>query len=71
MGLILNMEKSKVSVRSTEFLGHDISKEGIGSIKSRIEAIGKTPAPKTLTDLRAFLGLAIYYRKWHKLLQKS
>lgn len=55
MGLILIMEKCKVSVMNIEFLGHDISKvypkevypkEGIGSIKSRIEAIGENSSSK-------------------------
>lgn len=45
------------------FWGHEISAECIGAIKSRTEAIGKIEQPRSLKDLRSFLGLARNIRK--------
>ncbi|XP_071687339.1 uncharacterized protein [Rutidosis leptorrhynchoides] len=48
------------------FLGHVICQEGIKVDPSKIEAVMKWNAPKTLTEIKSFLGLAGYYRRFIK-----
>ena len=47
-----------------QFLGHVISKDGVSVDPSKIEAVSKWPAPKNVTEVRSFLGLAGYYRRF-------
>ncbi|XP_073061844.1 uncharacterized protein [Primulina eburnea] len=44
--------------------GHIISKEGVSVDPKKVEAITGLPRPKTVTEIRSFLGLAGYYRKF-------
>ena len=48
------------------FLGHVISKEGIAVDPSKVEAVMNWKAPKNVTEIRSFLGLAGYYRRFVK-----
>ena len=45
-------------------MGHTISKEGILPDPGKIEKVKNFPRPKTVTNIRSFLGLASYYRKF-------
>ena len=49
---------------SVKFLGHVISKGSVSLDPSRIRAIRDFPLPTSKRQLRAFLGLAGYYRSW-------
>ncbi|GJY22427.1 putative reverse transcriptase domain-containing protein [Tanacetum coccineum] len=51
---------------SVQFLGHVIDSKGIHFDPSKIEAIKNWAAPTTPTELRQFLGLAGYYRRFIK-----
>ncbi|KAI3797626.1 hypothetical protein L1987_32886 [Smallanthus sonchifolius] len=46
------------------FLGHIINEKGIHVDPSKIEAVKQWEAPKTPTEIRQFLGLAGYYRRF-------
>ena len=48
------------------FLGHVVSKDGIQVDLKKIEAILEWPRPTTITEVRSFLGLAGYYRRFVK-----
>ena len=62
--LYLNPEKSSFFQSQIEYLGHIVSREGIHVDPKKIEAIKSWPQPKNLHELRSFLGLCSYYRKF-------
>uniref|UniRef100_A0A2N9EZX6 RNA-directed DNA polymerase n=1 Tax=Fagus sylvatica TaxID=28930 RepID=A0A2N9EZX6_FAGSY len=62
--LVLNWEKCHFMVSSGIVLGHIVSSKGIEVDKSKIELITKLPTPKTVKDVRSFLGHAGFYRRF-------
>ncbi|WVZ49084.1 hypothetical protein U9M48_000465 [Paspalum notatum var. saurae] len=53
-------------LNSISYLGHVISQGGVATDPAKIEAIMSWPTPTNIKDLRSFLGLAGYYRKFVK-----
>ena len=47
-----------------EYLGFDVGKDGIKPSLSKIKAILNWPTPECVTDVRSFLGLCSFYRKF-------
>ncbi|GJZ59730.1 putative reverse transcriptase domain-containing protein [Tanacetum coccineum] len=56
--------KCEFWLREVQFLGHVINGDGIHVDPIKIEAVKNWKAPKTLTEVRSFLGLAGYYRRF-------
>ncbi|KAD3641269.1 hypothetical protein E3N88_30493 [Mikania micrantha] len=51
-------------LREVQFLGHVINADDILVDSSKIQAVTKWSPPKTPTEIRSFLGLAGYYRRF-------
>ena len=62
--LIVRFDKCTFGVETIKFLGFIIGKEQIEICQSKITAITNWPPPTTVTELRGFLGLANYLRKF-------
>ena len=64
----LSMKKSKCSffLKEIQYLGHILSATGIRPLPSKTHAIQHINPPTTLKQVRAFLGLVGYYRKFIK-----
>ena len=69
--LTLNWEKYHFMVRQGIVLGHEISRRGIKMDKTKVEVIAKLPPPKSIKDIRFFLGHAGFYRRSLRILAKS
>ena len=58
--LTLNASKCKFNVDSIRFYGYTLSKDGILADKTKIAALVNMKEPEDVSQLRSFLGLAIY-----------
>ncbi|KAG1925740.1 interleukin-1 receptor accessory protein-like 1-A [Pimephales promelas] len=63
-GLKLAPSKCKFFQTSVRYLGHVISAQGIHPDPDKISALTEWLIPKTVRDLRSFLGFAGYYRRF-------
>lgn len=59
-GILLNQQKCIFGAEEIEFLGHVLSAKGVQATESRIAAVQNFREPKTLAELRSFLGLITY-----------
>lgn len=50
--------------RQVEYLGYIISSEEVATVPAKMSAIANSQTPKIVTELRGFLGLAGYYRRF-------
>jgi hypothetical protein len=64
--LYAKLSKCELFQTKVEYLGHYISGEGVAVDQRKVEVIKTWPNPTNLTELRSFLGLASYYRKFVK-----
>ena len=62
--LFAKYSKCEFWLRSVAFIGHIISCEGIEVNTNKMEAVRNWPRPLTPTDIRSFLGLAEYYKRF-------
>lgn len=63
-GLTINIIKCVFAQQEVQYLGCQISQNGISPAAERVEAIQKHPKPKTISDLRRFLGIINFYRRF-------
>eukprot|EP00873_Tetraselmis_striata_P044216 jgi/Tetstr1/464480/TSEL_009238.t1 len=62
--LHIKLSKCSFGRTSVEFLGHIVEAGQIKMDPRKVEAVQQWPVPKTVKDVRGFLGLAGYYRKF-------
>ncbi|XP_055372796.1 uncharacterized protein LOC129606479 [Condylostylus longicornis] len=62
--LKVNLEKTKFFNTETEFLGYIVTSEGIKPDPRKVAAIQNIMPPTNLKDLKSFLGLTSYYRRF-------
>uniref|UniRef100_A0A251V6N1 Putative reverse transcriptase domain, Ribonuclease H-like domain protein n=1 Tax=Helianthus annuus TaxID=4232 RepID=A0A251V6N1_HELAN len=64
--LYAKFSKCDFWLREVHFLGHVVNKDGTHVDPSKVDSIRNWPAPRTPTEIRQFLGLAGYYRRFIK-----
>jgi len=63
-GLCAKKSKCELFMHEIEFLGHHVGREGLRVMADKIEAVQRWPTPRNQHELRSFLGLAGYYRRF-------
>ena len=63
-GLKLKLKKCAFVKEETEYLGFVISKDGVKPDPKKVEAIRDLPEPKNLREIRGFIGMCSYYRRF-------
>ncbi|KAK4397318.1 Retrovirus-related Pol polyprotein from transposon opus [Sesamum angolense] len=58
------LSKCKFGVTSVEYLGHVVSVRGVEPDPSKLYVIHEWPVPSSLMELRVFLGLTSFYRRF-------
>ena len=64
--LKLRADKCMFAAKEVNYLGHRVTEEGLPPDSSLLAAIWEIPPPRTATEVRSFLGLAGYYRRYVK-----
>ena len=65
-GLKLKPSKCEFFKTKITYLGHVVSSQGIEPDPKKVEAVKNWTVPKTVTDVRSFLGFTNHYRRFIK-----
>lgn len=63
-GLTINIEKSNFCMEEVKYLGHVLGNGVIRTDPDKISAIVEYPVPRSIKDVRRFLGMSGWYRKF-------
>ena len=63
MGMKLNVSKCSFAMTEIKFLGHVLSEKGVRPDKKNVEAVRNMPMPKSVKQVRRFIGMVNFYRK--------
>ena len=63
-GLTLRGEKCHIGMSTVQYLGHVFSATGMSSDPRKVQVVVDWPTPTDVTEVRQFLGLASYYRRY-------
>lgn len=63
-GLTINLKKSEFCKSRLRYLGFVIDKEGLRTDPAKVEAMSNFPRPNNAKEVKGFLGLAGYYRRF-------
>jgi hypothetical protein len=69
-GLQVNLPKSKIAIQELEYFGYWLTPQGIRPMSNKVESNKNLLSPKTVKQVRSFLGMVNYYKDmWrHRLL---
>ena len=62
--LYAKLKKCEFWLDRVSFLGHVVTKDGISVDPRKVDAVSNWRRPTTVTEIRSFLGLAGYYRRF-------
>ena len=62
--ICIKASKAQYFRRSINVLGHCVSGKGVSPQRQKVEAVRDWPTPKSPSDIRSFLGLASFYRRF-------
>jgi len=62
--LKIHMKKCSLFQKRVDFLGHVITEDGIEVQSDKVKSVQNWPTPRNLTELRSFVGLCSYYRRF-------
>ena len=65
-GLKLKLQKCQFLCARARYLGVDVSGAGIHTSPDKVSAVQNWPVPRNLKELKSFLGLVTYYRRFIK-----
>ena len=63
-GLTVSEDKCKFCRPSLKYLGYVVDSQGLRVDIEKVDSILKVPSPKTMTEVRRFLGMASWYRRF-------
>ena len=63
-GLKLRWEKCSICVKEVTYLGFRIDREGLHPTAQKVRAIREAPKPSNVSQLRSYLGLLNFYRRF-------
>ncbi|GBG61606.1 hypothetical protein CBR_g22404 [Chara braunii] len=66
VGFKIALEKSEFFLSEISFMGYMVTRGGLRPDSRKVAAVRDAPTPTSLTQVRAFLGLASYYRRFIK-----
>ncbi len=61
---LLKMHVSHFFQQSVEFLGHEVSENGVQCCKKHLDAVKDWPKPTNVKELQTFLGFVNFYRRF-------
>lgn len=65
-GVVINVPKCIFGLQEVNFLGYSVSTKGVKPLPGKVKAIQDFNPPKTIKDLRRFLGMINFYRRFVK-----
>ncbi|KAE9357759.1 hypothetical protein PF008_g3016 [Phytophthora fragariae] len=63
-GLTLKLKKCTFATKSMDYLGHELSSDGVRPLQRLISAVREFPRPTDATEVKRFVHLAGYYRRF-------